>query len=314
MVSMSERVATYTCAVSSTSKMGQTPRDRVTQIPLPTRSTEAGADCEGRTYLSYLREDQVRPASFFILGDVLHRAIQSSIVDNWTLDRAKAEITTMIDQALEPHRNTIIVEGMQRSVASMPEDADRMITNWFAHVHPDSDKRHPFYDDYQWPPATEVPFYKANLGTRFPVWGSVDTLFAHKDNVGTAIVDWKSGVKKPPTQFQLDYYRFGMEAPQAVAAYHMLDRVRKQSIVLEADPYPGDLYIREAISSTERTKQQVVAGVLPKFSPGWQCNYCPVQHICPADGDTRNRSKNERDFKKVLAQAEALEWETDLVL
>lgn len=287
--------------------MGSTPRQRTTQIPMPTRSTEAGGECEGRTYLTYLREEEVRPAIFFILGSALHQVIEDSINKDWDLDLAKDMLALLVDYELGKVRDQVIVEGSQRNVSTVHADAERMIINWFAHVHPDSDKRHPFYDDYQWPPRTEVPFYNTTAGTRFPVWGSIDTLFEPKKDVGPlAIVDWKSGVKKPDSQFQLDFYRFGAKLPGAVAAYHMLDRVRKSSIVVEADPYPGDAYIREAISAAERAKMKVVSGVMPTFSPGWQCSYCPVQHICPADGDPRKRKRNKKDLIRVIKKAEAM--------
>lgn len=294
--------------------MGSTPRQRTTQIPMPTRSTEAAAECEGRTYLTYLREPDVRPAIFFVLGDVLHRTIEASIVQDFDLVQAKMYLLGILTRELELLEGKVVVEGSARNIDTMAEDADRMITNWFAHVHPDSENRHPFYDDYQWPPLTEVPFYSNSLGTRFPVWGRIDTVFEAQlgrgvpiDGLGYfAIVDWKSGNKRPDSQFQLDYYRFGAELPHARAAYHMLDRIRKSSIVVEAEPYPGDTYIREAISKTERTKLAVVAGVMPKFSPGWQCSYCPVQHVCPADGDPRKRKKNERELVSLIRKAEAM--------
>jgi hypothetical protein len=286
--------------------MGATPRDRLTQIPMPTRSTEAGGDCYGRTVLSYLRADEQRPASFFILGDILHRTIEYTINNDLDLDDTLIRLDLELAYQLGEMRDKIVVEGLNRNMESMPEDGERMITNWFAHVHPDSDKRHPFYDDFHWPPSTEVPFHNDNLGTRFPVWGSIDALFVGKSGPG-ALVDWKSSVKRPDSNFQLDYYRFGAELQDHRAAFHMLDRVRKQSIVLEAGPFPGEQEIREAISLTERAKQFTVAGQMPKFSPGWQCGYCTVQHICPVDGDPRNRDRNEKVLVSLLTRAEALQ-------
>lgn len=294
--------------------MGSTPRERTTQIPLPTRSTEAGTDCYGRIVLSYLRSEDERPASFFILGDVLHRAIEYAINEDADLADTLGFVDATITQELKRVGDTPIVEGSGRNVASMLDDGERMITNWFSFVHPASKHRHPFYDKYQWPPTTEVTFYNDSLGTRFPVWGSIDAVFEAKaeeainydTGSGLAIVDWKSGVKRPGSQFQLDYYRFGADKQEAVAAYHMLDRVRTKSIVLEADPFPGETAIRESISVAERAKQATIAGQMPKFSPSWQCGYCTVQHVCPADGDPRNRSKNEKQLIRILSKAEAM--------
>lgn len=291
--------------------MGRTPRPNLVSLPMPTRSTEASTECFGRVVLSYLREDDQADASFFWLGDIIHQVIEDAIKYDRDLTDSLNEAGSMIDEA---HKDIggaqrVKIESTQRGFETMHEDAERMITNWFNHVHPDSDKRHPIYDDYEWPPRTEVPFIR-EVGTKYPIWGSVDTIFTPKfesDVSRRMIVDWKSGVKRPDSDFQLNFYRFGTQDTEATAHYHMLDRVQKRSIVVEAEEYPGDDEVLDAIRLTERRKDAIVKGYYPKFRPDWYCGYCPVQHICPADGDPRNRDRNRKDLEKLLKKVEKME-------
>jgi len=170
----------------------------------------------------------------------------------------------------------------------------------------DSDKRHPIYNDYEWPPRVEVPFHR-DAG-RYGIWGSVDAVFMSPDAETYAIVDWKSGTQKQRSDFQLNFYRFGMAngIQKQEAWFHHLDRVRKDSIIQEAEPYPGDEEILEAIAQAETAKRGLVAGAMPEFNPDWYCNYCPVQDFCPADGDVRNQPKNRRKLERVLSFARPL--------
>lgn len=291
--------------------MGSTPRDRLTQIPLPTRSTEASTECFGRIVLSYLREDEQAEASFFILGDLLHRGIETAI--DCDLDLAYMS-TAWIQVEMEQLLSNINpaahkIESSRRGFNTLFDDYQRMITNWFNHVHPDGEKRHPVYDDYLWPPKTEHEFYRTTKGAKYPVWGNVDALFEGKKLMehGHMIVDWKSGTQRPKTDFQLQFYRFGLRIRGPNDHFHNLDRVRKPSIVQEAGPYPGDDKVLEAITLTERRKDAIVKGYMPKFSPDWYCGYCPVQHLCPADGDPRNRDGNRKDLERLLQKVEAME-------
>lgn len=288
--------------------MGSTPRDRLTQIPLPTRSTEVSTECFGRIVLSYLREDEQAEASFFILGDLLHRGIEYAITED--VDLAYMAIS-WIDQELEKidDSGNPKIESSRRGFDTLFDDYQRMIKNWFNHVHPDGEKRHPIYSDYEWPPHTEVKFYRDDRSTKYPVWGSVDALFEGKDlmKTGHMIVDWKSGIDKIKSDFQLQFYRFGMRLPHASAHFNRLDKVRKPSIVQEAGKYPGDDVIRAKISLTEGRKDATLKGYMPKFTPDWYCGYCPVQHLCPADGDPRNRDRNRKDLERLLQKAEAME-------
>jgi hypothetical protein len=92
--------------------------------------------------------------------------------------------------------------------------------------------------------------------------------------------------------------------PETTGAwFHHLDKQRKGSIIQGAEPYPGDDAIRQRILSTEAIKDEVVAGKYPKFNPDWYCNWCPVQRVCPADGDYRNREENAANLRRMLKLA-----------
>lgn len=289
--------------------MGSTPRDKLTQIPLPTRSSEAGAECFGRIVLTYLRQDEEMPATFFILGSALHAAIEQTILEDLYINEAEDRMKDYIVEQMPP-KGVQILTSSKRKPDEMFEDGERMLANWFRFVHPDSPKRHPVYEGWNWPPKVEEQFYRDDLGTRYPVWGAVDAVFDRED-VGDGgpldmLVDWKSGVKRPASSFQLDFYRFGMQVPYAAAHYHMLDRVRPSSVVVEAGKYDG-LAVRSAISKAERAKDAVLRGQMPVFNPDWYCGYCPVQHLCPEGGDFRNSIDNQKELDKLVAEAVPLE-------
>lgn len=284
--------------------MGSTPRQHLYQIPMPTRSTEASSECFGRLALSWFREDEQTPASYFILGDVLHRAIEQTIRLDWDLDQA---ITWMMEEFERQPKEGL--ESSARGFDSMPVDAKRMMANWFLRVHPDSSKRMSIYDEYQWPPVVEVPFQRY-VGTNFPIWGSADTVFEAKpDGVPVdakgyyLVVDWKSGTGKVKSDFQLDFYRFGLGIPNARAGFHHLDRVREFAVFQEAHDYPGDEVMREAVRRVEVQKIDLLDGRMPKFSPDWYCNYCPVQAVCPVDGDPRKREGNRENLAHLVKLA-----------
>ena len=58
--------------------------------------------------------------------------------------------------------------------------------------------------------------------------------------------------------------------------------------------------IRQRILATEAIKDAIVNGEYPKFNPDWYCGYCPVQDVCPADGDFRNREQNAQNLRRML--------------
>jgi hypothetical protein len=276
---------------------------------MSTRSTDVSMmqQCPGRWVLSNFYEADQAPASFFMLGTQLHETIEVAINLDLDLDQALAHASAGIDRQLEALPPGVqVVESSQRGLDTMRDDADRMMRQWFRTVHPDSDKRLEIYDEYEWPPQTEVPFmFSSDLaGTRYPVWGSVDAIFKAKDSVEHALVDWKSGTSRQRTDDQLHYYMFGLSTLEVQTAwFHHLDKQRKGSIVQEVGPWPGSDAIRQRILATEAIKDEVVAGKYPKFNPDWYCNWCPVQQVCPADGDYRNREENAANLRRMLKLA-----------
>ena len=300
--------------------MGSTPRPHRYAIPMATRSTDVSVmgDCPGRFALTCFYEKEQAEASFFILGSQLHETIEVSIVMDLDLDQALTHARAGIDRELEriedaPRK----IESSKRGFDSMHDDAARMLRNWYRFVHPDSDKRLEIYDEYQWPPATEVPFHvPAGKGTRYPQWGRIDAAFIPKSHDFAdqrALVDWKSGTSKQRTSDQLHFYERGYRlavAPAVVGIkswFHHLDRVRKGSIIQEADPYPGDDVVRQRILATERVKESILEDGYVNFNPDWYCNYCPVQHVCPADGDVRNREINLTNLSRMLSLSRPME-------
>jgi hypothetical protein len=234
------------------------------------------------------------PATYFGLGSALHETIERTITVNLDLDQALADVEKRIGKWLEEADLTRVIESSVRTIDSMYGDARRMMHNWFNFAHPWSPKRHPVYEEYQWPPATELPF-KSHAGT----WGSVDTLYyPKKDTTPRLIVDWKSGARPPKSDFQLNFYRRGLSEEEARAGYHMLDRVRVKSVFLEAAPFTNALPIIANIGRAKTEKERMLAGKMPEFFPGWQCDYCTVRHHCPEKGETPR--KNKKALKKHL--------------
>ena len=285
---------------------------------MATRSTDVSmmGQCPGRWTLTNFYEAEQAEASFFILGSLLHNCIENAIVFDLDQDWALQHYGAALDAELErvdasPARR---IESSKRGFDTLREDGERMLSNWYRSVHPDSAKRHPIYDDYQWPPATEVPFLRTNTGTQHPAWGSIDAVFETKhvnmlpeEMPWFLIVDWKSGTSRQRNSDQLHFYQYGIGEPHARAAFHHLDKVRNGAIIQMADPYPGDGVVRQRILETEAAKERIVAGHMPQFNPGFLCNYCPVQQFCPADGDVRDRPENERKLQNLLRLAKPMD-------
>ena len=192
--------------------MGSTARQHRYQVPLTNRSTDLSVltDCPGKYLLTLLHEKDQANASFFGLGTLLHEGIELAIdsdlskdytVKTWVPDRV-VEVLKAFDES-----DRRLIQSSQRGIDTMLDDAQRMMAQWFDKVHPDSKTRLPIYDDYEWPPQTEVFFYDSKKN----VWGSVDAVFQHATKPAVrAIVDWKSGTKKQKTSFQLHFYLYGL--------------------------------------------------------------------------------------------------------
>lgn len=291
--------------------MGSTPRQHRYQIPLATRSTDIStiAQCPGSWALKLFYEKEQAEASYFHLGSQLHETIEVAINMALDLDWALRHLNAGIDRRLEVlTAASHVLESSKRGVASMRDDGERMLRQWFKTVHPDSDKRLPIYDEYEWPPRTEVPF-SGGGATKYPQWGSIDAWFEGKNPDYSAFVDWKSGTSKQRNSDQLHFYIYGAAVdPETTGAwFHRLDMKQSRSIIQKADPYPGDDVVRQRILATEAVKDSLVKGKYPKFIPSALCNWCPVQQFCPADGDYRNREENARNLRSMLKLARGME-------
>jgi len=259
--------------------------------------------CPGRFVLSLYHDDDEAHASYFGLGSALHETIEWGILENKDLDAMKFFVWERVEDFHEEtmHSERRIIETSKRGMDTMQSDAERMIVNWFNHVHPDGNDRHPIYDKYEWPPKVEHSFQRTaeSAGTQYPVWGSIDAVFTkpkwyQDDKQEHMIVDWKSGTQKQRSDFQLNFYRFGSGLDAVPAHFHHLDRVRKNAIVQEAAPYPGDPAMTMLIRNTEEVKLGILAGDIPDFTPSFLCPYCPVQEFCPVEG-WPSKSRNRGD-------------------
>lgn len=284
--------------------MGSTARQHRYQVPLTNRSTDLSVlnDCPGRYLLTLIHEKEQAEASYFALGTLLHEGIEHAIDSDVSQDfMLKVWLPDEVDKILKAFKasDKRLIESSQRGLDTIHSDSQRMMSQWFDKVHPDSKKRLSIYDDYEWPPQTEVFFHDSKKN----VWGSIDAVFQHATKPAVrAMVDWKSGTKKQKNSFQLHFYMYGIGFShyQTKAWFHHLDRVQARSIIQMIDSYPGDEKMVEAGAEAYSMKLAMLDGDMPKFNPDWWCNYCPVQDFCPADGDTRNRPKNRRNLKRVL--------------
>jgi hypothetical protein len=279
---------------------------------MATRSTDVSmmGQCPGRWVLTNFYENQQVEASFFILGTALHETIEVAINMDLDPDWAMKHLLAGLDRELERVAASDVprIESSKRGFDSMHEDAERMLRNWFRSVHPDSDKRHPIYDEYEWPPRTEVAWDRLPQGHSYPAWGSIDALWTSKGvTKHHAITDWKSGTSRQRSSDQLDFYRFGLGHGDMPAWFHHLDKVRNSAIIQMADPYPGDDAVRQRIIATEAIKEGILEDGHVTFNPDWYCGWCPVQHHCPADGDYRNREQNMVHLSRMLKLARPME-------
>lgn len=281
-------------------------------LPMPTRSTDVRQihHCPGGWLLS--KFCQQTPASFFLLGSQVHSTVERSILNDLDLDQALAHARAGIDRQLaQLIPGQLVVESSKRGFASMHDDAVGLITNWFRFVHPNSPDRLEIYNSYEWKPQTEVPFLRSaeSAGTKYPVWGIVDALFAAKDGSHHAVVDWKSSVSIQDSDYQLGHYRFGLNLPTARAWYHNLDKTRAGAVIQEAHDYPGDPAVRQRIVATEAVKEGILEDRRVPFIPSSLCSYCPSQQACPVRGTRATREANLDALRRMLHLATPMEVE-----
>ena len=259
-------------------------------MPLATRSTDVAdlGKCPGAWLLKLIYEDQKAEASYFALGSALHDGIDITIKEDLSLEQALTIVEGQIEDWLSQIAKTSsqrILESSSRGVDTILDDAQRMMKNWWKFTHPSSPDRLLLYEQYEWPPRTEVAWEREDPETTYPVWGSIDAIFDKKDSTEIAIVDWKSGTSRQRNSDQLHFYQFGYGyMPGDIAWFHHLDRVRKHYVIQDAEPYPGDAAVRQRVLATEAIKQFILEDGRATFNQDWWCGWCSVQEFCPVEG------------------------------
>jgi hypothetical protein len=287
--------------------MGSTPRKHRLVIPLYTRSSDVKTieRCPAQWALSLFHEGEDADASFYVLGDTVHRAIERIVRDDLNLEAASAWGKGFIDASLERLR-PIQLETTRRGFDTIEEDFFRMLARWWQDVHPRSEKRMEEYQDLVWPPRVEVRIQADVPGLLYPVWGSIDALFQNLDNPGQTLVDWKTGADPRADQFQFEFYLLagGFDLENTEAWFHHIDcKDRKGKTKLQfIQPFDMEDTI-ERIAEVEQLKEE---RDLAQANTGWWCPWCPVAMFCPTDESERyggNARKLEQDLQRKLKYA-----------
>ena len=262
----------------------KTLRESLLDLPLATRASEVRqiADCPMSYALRLAAEPLMASATFFALGEYVHEGIARSIIEDWAEDQTIVFVQDRIHEwSLQVDRESLI-ETQARTLDSMPEDAARMIRNFYKWVHPSSPERLPLFNDYHWPPKVEQTFVRTDLGTVAPVYGTLDAIFEPKDEAKPRlIVDFKGSVRKVSDSLQLNFYRLLIGEPEADACFVYLDRVQPRAVIGWAEPYPGDRAMLYMIQWTETVKAKIIETSRARAVQGRHCQVCPARTVCP---------------------------------
>lgn len=277
---------------------------------MSTRNTDIGdiQKCPGAWFLKNIHEEDKQEATYFELGSALHEGIETTIAEDLDQDQAVALVVGRIEDWIAGLDHQPL-ESSTRGVDTILDDGERMMINWFKWVHPDSDKRHPIYDEYHWPPRVEVPFYRTDTRLAYPVWGSIDAVFTAKSGTDGAfgIADWKSGTSRQRDSNQLHFYMYGSDLDIGRGWYHHLDRQQKRSVIQEAEPYPGDAVIIRRIQATEQVKDRLLDEQVVQFNPDWWCQWCNVRDHCPKETTAQHPSDAMISLRRSLKLARPME-------
>ena len=285
--------------------MGNTPRPHKLAVPMLTRNTDISMlnRCPASWILDLFFEHDQMDASYFVVGSACHLAFESVAVQDFDFDQATTVAWQYISDARSRWHDeeTAVIETARRSRRCMEEDAVRIIGKWFQDVHPDSDKRFPIYDEFEWPFKSEVPIYRTaeEAGTKYDIWGSMDAVFTPKGiGAKTALVDWKTGATPKSDPDQLYFYLYTADRNRDTRLwFHHADGLKHHGKIQHADAYPGDEAVRTRIQAAEWQKDS-------EFWPanaGWYCTYCAVQEHCPLIGD-----EQQEDLTRML------QWRTPM--
>lgn len=255
-------------------------------IPMRTRSSDvralALAQCHGAWAIKHTFPDIAKDATYFEMGNLIHSGIKLAIVHDLDVGNVVPLIRDKISLWQRGQQGPVIETKARPNTAELGVIAERHIRQWFKTVHPSSPDRLDVYNDYSWPPKVETVHHR-DVGTKYPIWGTIDAMFDHKNGSDLLLVDWKSSTRSQQP-LQLNFYRFLLDRPDAQAGYHYMDRVRRPSIFQPIGDYPGDAVMRRHVEVTERVKAGINLGQI-SFKPSPLCKVCPVQDGCPKRGD-----------------------------
>lgn len=251
------------------------------ELPMAVRPSDVKqlSDCPLSWAMRYTHPEQLADAVFFALGGFVHQTIAEAIQTDLGVEAAVDQVIALVDDwRLQVDRDQLI-ETAARTVDSMAEDAARLCRSWFKWCHPSSLDRLDIFKSYNWPPKVEATYVRTDLGTSYPVWGTVDAVFAAPDG-STMIVDWKTGTRKSDS-LQLNLYRLLLGEPEARAVFVHLDRVQERAVVQASDPYPGDEAMIHTVKSAESIKARIISERRARAVPGRQCGTCIARAVCP---------------------------------
>lgn len=275
-------------------------------IPAYSRSSDIrdlalGKGCEGKLFLSYLYPGELPDAVWFILGTAAHTAYEFGChPDNENIeldDLLNVAFTEKMMLVAEAGGLDNVIESAaknpKRSKATLDQDLEFVVTQWFNQVHPNGNERTRWFEqELVWPPREVEHRIELTPRTKSQrLFTTIDAIFDRVDpkfGSEVIIVDWKTGSKPKSDDEQLQVYHYGgrkegwvSDEYQANVVGFFWHATGKDQWVYD---YPGDEIIDEWIDRTYMRKQRAIERA-PAFTPDWWCNYCIAKDKCPLKGD-----------------------------
>ena len=278
-----------------------------TTIPLYSRSSDIrnlalNNGCEASSLLSWLYQNQLPNTVWFVLGTACHEAIEACILDGLDRDQLLAEGRMNLAMALADGRDVLESSSTRskRGLDTVQTDLERMLGKWFDTVHPDGERRHPMWNDYEWPPKVEyeIALHDTDDTALYTTIDAIFTGIKGKVPFGheVLIVDWKTGSTTKSAPSQLQVYAYGgrregwfPDTNTIIGLFWHLDAEKPQHV----DTYIGDRVVESWIRRTYDAKQDIVASAIPVYAPDWYCGYCQSKDICPVNNPAGGMSHDQ---------------------